>query len=103
MSRRQSRSRRSLSVKRFLIHKILVVTVLFTCVVVETAYASSTPKTRALPTRTDGGEQAKQQSEGELWARTELYFGSARPDGSVVTEEEFRKFLNEEITPRFPD
>jgi hypothetical protein len=36
------------------------------------------------------------------FVRTELYFGSARPDG-VVTDEEFRMFLDTEITPRFPD
>ena len=40
---------------------------------------------------------------GELFARTELFFGSAKPDGSAVTEEEFQMFLDEEITPRFPD
>jgi Protein of unknown function (DUF3574) len=36
------------------------------------------------------------------FVRTELYFGTARPDG-VVSEEEFRTFLDAEITPRFPD
>jgi Protein of unknown function (DUF3574) len=34
--------------------------------------------------------------------RTELYFGTARPDG-VVTEEAFREFVDEQVTPRFPD
>ena len=36
------------------------------------------------------------------FARTELFFGTARPDG-VVTEDEFRAFVDAEITPRFPD
>ena len=35
--------------------------------------------------------------------RTELYFGSNKPDGTVVTEAQFQDFLNNEITPRFPD
>jgi hypothetical protein len=35
--------------------------------------------------------------------RTELYFGSNKPDGSVVTEEQFQQFLDREITTRFPD
>jgi hypothetical protein len=35
--------------------------------------------------------------------RTELYFGSNKPDGTVVSEKEFQDFLNNEITPRFPD
>jgi hypothetical protein len=35
--------------------------------------------------------------------RTELYFGSNKPDGSVVTPEEFQRFIDAEVTPRFPD
>ena len=34
--------------------------------------------------------------------RTELYFGTAKPDG-VVSEEEFQQFVDEYVTPRFPD
>ena len=40
---------------------------------------------------------------GEPFARTNLFFGRAKPDGSKVTDEEFRRFLDEVITPRFPD
>jgi hypothetical protein len=40
---------------------------------------------------------------GELFVRTELYFGSLKPNNSQVTREEFAEFLNEIITPRFPD
>lgn len=36
------------------------------------------------------------------FVRTELYFGTARPDG-VVTEAEFRDFVDRHVTPRFPD
>jgi hypothetical protein len=36
------------------------------------------------------------------FARTELFFGTARP-GGVVTPKEFQKFVDEKITPRFPD
>jgi len=39
----------------------------------------------------------------DLWRRTELYFGSQKPDGSVVTEAEFEQFVDDVITPRFPD
>ncbi len=38
-----------------------------------------------------------------LYARTDLFFGRGKPDGSIVTEAEFRRFLDEEVTPRFPD
>jgi hypothetical protein len=48
-------------------------------------------------------EEAKQKSPGEVWGRTELYFGSNKPDGTVVTEQEFKQFLDTEITSRFPD
>lgn len=39
----------------------------------------------------------------EPWVRTELFFGTARPDGSMVSDAEWDAFLDEEITPRFPD
>jgi hypothetical protein len=40
---------------------------------------------------------------GDPFERTELFFGSAKPDGSVVTDGEFATFIEEEVTPRFPD
>jgi hypothetical protein len=41
--------------------------------------------------------------EGALaFVRTELFFGTAKPQG-VVTEAEFRAFVDEHITSRFPD
>jgi hypothetical protein len=39
---------------------------------------------------------------GTWFTRTELFFGSLKPDGSVVSEEAFLGFLTAEITPRFP-
>jgi hypothetical protein len=36
-------------------------------------------------------------------ARLELYFGTQRPGGTPVTEAEWAAFLDEEVTPRFPD
>ena len=41
--------------------------------------------------------------DAEPFVRTELFFGSNKPDGTVVTEQQFQKFLDQEITPRFPD
>ena len=40
---------------------------------------------------------------GDPFQRTELFFGSAKPDGSAVTEDEFAAFVESEVTPRFPD
>ena len=31
-----------------------------------------------------------------------LYFGTGKPDGSVVTVAEWQQFLHDEVTPRFP-
>jgi hypothetical protein len=42
-------------------------------------------------------------AEAEPWVRTELFFGTAKPDGSAVSETEWRAFLDTEITSRFPD
>ena len=42
-------------------------------------------------------------SQSTSFYRTELYFGSERPDGSEVTEEELQRFVDDEVTPRFPD
>ena len=42
--------------------------------------------------RTRGG--CTDRDQGRLFARTGLLFGRARPDGSVVTDEEFRAFLD---------
>src|SRR5688572_6662216 len=39
----------------------------------------------------------------EPWIRTELFFGMSRPDGSTISESEWERFLDAEITPRFPD
>jgi Protein of unknown function (DUF3574) len=36
------------------------------------------------------------------FVRTELFFGTAKPDG-VVTDGEFRDFVDYVVTPRFPD
>ena len=43
------------------------------------------------------------QRRGALaFVRTELFFGTAKP-GGFVTEEEFNVFLDEVVTPLFPD
>jgi hypothetical protein len=39
----------------------------------------------------------------ELWAHSELYFGTNKPNGEPVTKAEFTSFVDNEVTPRFPD
>ena len=40
---------------------------------------------------------------GDLFSRTELFFGLSRNAGPDITEAEFSAFLDSEVTPRFPD
>ena len=39
----------------------------------------------------------------EPWIRTELFFGMSRPDGGKISGSEWERFLDTEITPRFPE
>ena len=48
-------------------------------------------------------DASNEQLIGETWRRTELYFGTGKPDGSAVTTQEFEDFVDEIVTPRFPD
>ena len=40
---------------------------------------------------------------GERFVRTELFFGSLKPNRTHVTDAEFKAFLQDVITPRFPE
>ena len=40
---------------------------------------------------------------GEIFARTELLFGLSRSNGPDITEEEFQIFVDQQVTPRFPE
>ncbi|NJO22017.1 MAG: DUF3574 domain-containing protein [Sphingomonadales bacterium] len=39
----------------------------------------------------------------QIMSRLELLFGMKKPDGDDVAEDEWRAFLDAEVTPRFPD
>lgn len=38
-----------------------------------------------------------------LWSRTELYFGMQKPDDSMTTNEQYQRFIDTQVTPRFRD
>lgn len=40
---------------------------------------------------------------GDILVKTELIFGLSKPDGGLVSEAEWQKFLDEYITPRFKE
>ena len=56
----------------------------------------------AEPPPSQGSPDGTQLFLGQFFARTELFFGSDKPKGEV-TEADFQRFLNDVITPRFPD
>lgn len=46
---------------------------------------------------------ARKRPSSDRFIRTELFFGTDRDEGPDVTEEDWNRFLADEITPRFPD
>ncbi|MGB8702994.1 MAG: DUF3574 domain-containing protein [Thermosynechococcaceae cyanobacterium] len=83
----------------------------FAVVGLSTVHAPPNPQMVALakqPSVVQGTETNLRQlcnnvPSSDFFARTELFFGLSKPDGSEVTEAEFQHFLNREVTPRFPD
>lgn len=53
---------------------------------------------RAQPEPGFGCDSAEQR-----WTRELLYFGRLRPGGRPISDEEWQDFLDEVVTPRFPD
>jgi hypothetical protein len=68
------------------------------------ASAGHAQRTRVEHTRDDRAARAPicRHSPGDAFARTELFFGLSRP-GGVIGEAEFKTFVDEKVTPRFPD
>ncbi|MBK8150387.1 MAG: DUF3574 domain-containing protein [Acidobacteria bacterium] len=56
-----------------------------------------------IPTEAAGFREAGYGSTVERFIRVELYFGFDRKEQTQVSEDEWEKFLAEEVTPRFPD
>jgi hypothetical protein len=54
------------------------------------------------PSRPDGSESAACTGGRQRMARIELYFGLSRP-GGTVSDAAFRSFVDDQVTPRFPD
>jgi hypothetical protein len=61
-----------------------------------------TAAVHAQPSPSPEAYDATRLFQGDTFVRTELFFGSAKPEGEV-TEEDFQRFLDEVITPLFPD
>jgi hypothetical protein len=65
----------------------------FTLLAAPTLFVSALPAADQRPTA----------ASAEVWARTELYFGTNKPDNTEVTDTQFQNFIDNEVTPRFPD
>lgn len=49
------------------------------------------------------GEDRKACPEGsDRWTEYQLFFGLSQSDGGTISEEEWREFLADTVTPRFP-
>ena len=87
-----------LSTKTFLVTTLIVTSLLGPASVAK----SQTVSTSAHSIKQNGPE-GKKRLVTETFVRTELFFGSERSDGPDVTEEQFRLFLDQKVTPEFPD
>jgi hypothetical protein len=88
-------------------HRVAVFTLGLLCAVSGIAAAEPLPCAVALDPSIAARQSAARlpivrRFVGERFARTELFFGSARPGGEVSVAE-FQQFLDECVTPRFPD
>jgi len=63
-------------------------------------FAFSAPTLAVIP---PSNTEAQILFAGAKFYRTELYFGMDIPGGGTVSEEDWSKFLNDEVTPKFPD
>jgi hypothetical protein len=103
------RSRRTVS--RFAIGLALVIAGTGLGAAVPAAFGQAAPGVVQPGTQTQNGNSrdsalcpGRAEPKGvAAFLRTELYFGSNMPNGKVVTEKQFQTFLDEVITPRFPD
>lgn len=58
----------------------------------------------ALSACDEWGEGGKACPEGtNQWTEYQLFFGLGQSDGGTISEEEWREFLADTVTPRFPD
>jgi hypothetical protein len=105
---RQPRPRQPMTVPRWPAKAVALSTLVLACL--------APLDTRAQPSPDAALTVAEHTSDGEHWrdprcrgpvdastfARTELFFGLSRP-GGVITDDDFKNFVDARVTPRFPD
>jgi uncharacterized protein DUF3574 len=84
------------------IRPIIVSIALAIGLVANAAWALDTSAHHADPRFFSGQRFCKHRLHGELFSRTELFFGLSRATGPDVTEAEFQNFIDTKVTPVFP-
>jgi hypothetical protein len=89
---------------RILEQRIVILALLATSLLGASTHAQQRPGLAEAPrSAAQDDPNTRERVAAELFLRTELFFGTEKPDGSEISKEDFRRFLKEEITPRFPD
>jgi hypothetical protein len=73
-------------------------------VIVPTVYANPQPEKAPIGAKVYPSTlRCKALGPGAPFARTELYFGLSKANGATISDAEFGTFIDQEVTPRFPD
>ena len=88
---------------KLLTKKIFASTLLAALILAPAAYSQQPAPNSPTPPTAQSGADEQRKPATEQFLRTELFFGADKPDGTEISKDEFRKFLKEEITRRFPD
>jgi Protein of unknown function (DUF3574) len=89
---------------KFLINKFLVLALIITSALTPVSYGhGQTTLSSPIEAYVQDGAVSQEQAGGDLFVRTKLFFGRNKPDGTKVSRREWERFLDEVITPRFPD
>jgi hypothetical protein len=92
------------SMTKFFMTKIIFLSLLVSLVTAQAAYAQSqTAFSTAVKLVGWYGAGNQKHVTGEQFIRTELFFGTAMPDSGKVNRKKWDRFLENEVTPRFPD
>lgn len=84
-------------------HRFTLVVVMYTWVCLLVPGGWSTALLQAEPSVVQEAQDSFPTFVGERFVRTELFFGSLKPNQTHVTAAEFKAFLQDVITPRFPE
>jgi Protein of unknown function (DUF3574) len=89
---------------KFLMNKFLVLALIVTSAVTPMSYGfDQTALFHSVAAVARNVAESQEQGDGELFVRTELFFGRNKPDGTKVSRRDWERFLDDVITPRFPD